>query len=278
MNSRIAVAVGLAAVLAAVLAPISTLTPAFAAEVPADITSGSSSKTTDAYAPNPLEINVGDTVTWTNKDSTAHTVTSGTGTNDPNKGQEFDSSPNFNPIMPPGGVFSHTFEAAGEFPYYCGLHPNMVGTVVVAGGTPEPEPEPEPEPTPQEFTVTATADGTDYEIAGSGDAQATGATINAGESVEIEFDGAGAVEVTLPKTMIDGVTLVNGEQATIVSEDDASTTISFEVPEGETTVTIQGEFVVPEFPVIAAILAAAIAGIIGYTRFARSGTGFFGRA
>jgi hypothetical protein len=72
--------------------------------------------------------------------------------------------------------------------------------------------------------------------------------------------------------------LVNGEQATIVSEDDASTTISFEVPEGETTVTIQGEFVVPEFPVIAAILAAAIAGIIGYTRFARSATGFFGRA
>ncbi|HXV46538.1 MAG TPA: plastocyanin/azurin family copper-binding protein [Nitrososphaera sp.] len=272
MDSRIAVAVGLAAVLAAVLAPISTLTPAFAAEVPADITSGSSSKTTDAYAPNPLNINVGDTVTWTNKDSTAHTVTSGTGTNDPNKGQEFDSSPNFNPIMPPGGVFSHTFETAGEFPYYCGLHPNMVGTVVVASGTGNGNGEPTP------FSVTATADGTDYEITGTGDASATAATINPGESVEIEFDGAGAVEVTLPKAMIDGVTLVNGEQATIVSEDDASTTISFEVPEGETTVTIQGEFVVPEFPVIAAILAAAIAGIIGYTRLARSGTGFFGRA
>jgi hypothetical protein len=72
--------------------------------------------------------------------------------------------------------------------------------------------------------------------------------------------------------------MVNGEQATIVSEDDASTTISFEVPEGQTTATIQGEFVVPEFSVIAAILAATIAGIIGYTRFARSGTGFFGRA
>jgi hypothetical protein len=50
------------------------------------------------------------------------------------------------------------------------------------------------------------------------------------------------------------------------------------VPEGSTTVVITGGTVVPEFPVIAAILAAAIAGIIGYTRFAKSGTGLFGRA
>ena len=78
--------------------------------------------------------------------------------------------------------------------------------------------------------------------------------------------------------MIDDITMVNGQEATIVSEDDTATTISVEVPEGETTVTIQGGFVVPEFPVIAAMLAAAIAGIIGYTRFARNGTGFFGRA
>jgi plastocyanin len=279
MDSKIAVAVGLAAVLAAVLAPISTLTPAFAAEVAADIKSGSSSLTTDAFAPNPLNINVGDTVTWTNKDSTAHTVTSGSG------GQpdgNFNSSPNFNPIMPPGGTFSHTFTEAGEFPYYCGLHVNMVGTVIVAsdGG---PEPEPEPEPTPQEFSVTATDAGNDYEITGTSEtATATAATINAGESVEIVFDGAGAVELTLPKAMIDDITTVMaGDQEitpTVVDETDAATTISFEVPEGQTTVQIMGGFVVPEFQVIAAILAATIAGVIGYTRFARNGTGFFGRA
>src|SRR5687767_4641266 len=102
MNSRIAVAVGLAAVIAAMLVPISTLTPAFAAEVTADIKSGSSTLTTDAYAPNPLEINVGDIITWTNRDTQPHTVTSGSGSPDGN----FDSSPGFNPIMAPQATFS----------------------------------------------------------------------------------------------------------------------------------------------------------------------------
>ncbi len=291
MNSRIAVAVGLVAAIAAVLAPISTLTPAFAADVAAEIKSGSSSLTTDAYSPNPLQINVGDTVTWTNKDSTPHTVTSGTaGTPD----GKFDSSPNFNPLLAPQQTFSHTFAEAGEFPYYCGLHPNMVGTVVVSastggdnnggnttdGNTTDGGSEPT---TPTEFSITATdADGNEYEITGSGSASATAASINPGQSVEIEFDGAGDVELALPADMVRNITAVMAGtqqiQYQVVSEDATNTTISFTVPEGETSVTITAEVVVPEFPVIAAILAATIAAIIGYTRFARSGTGFFGRA
>lgn len=282
MNSRIAVAVGLVAAIAAVLAPISTLTPAFAAEIAADIKSGSSSLTTDAYSPNPINANVGDTVTWTNKDSTPHTVTSGTAGAPDGK---FDSSPGFNPLMAPQQTFSHTFTEAGEFPYYCGLHPNMVGTVMVAAGTGNGGnggngTNGGTEPTP--FSVTASIDGNDYEVSGSGEAAATAATINAGQSVEIEFDGGGAVEVTLPKDMIDEISAVQVGTETIthqvVSENDTSTTISFTVPEEDTTVTVMAGYVVPEFPVIAAILAATIAGIIGYTRFARSGTGFFGRA
>lgn len=279
MDSKIAVAVGLAAVLAAVLVPISTPTPAFAAEVAADITVGSSSKTTDAFAPNPLNINVGDTVTWTNKDSQPHTVTSGTGNSDPNKGQEFDSSPNLQPILTPGMTFSWTFEEAGEFQYFCVLHENMKGTVVVSegggnGGNGGPTP----------FSVTATdEDGNPYEITGTGAATATAATINPGESVEVEFDGAGAVELTLPEGLISGINSVKAGDQELLQGDptvnaDGSSTISITVPEGSTTVVITGETVVPEFPVIAAILAAAIAGIIGYTRFARNGTGFFGRA
>jgi aldose sugar dehydrogenase len=84
----------------------------------------SSSELTDtAYQPNPVQVNVGATVTWTNDDSTAHTVTSGENvTSDGN----FDSG-----IMAPAATFEHTFAEAGEFPYFCLLHPNMVGTVSV---------------------------------------------------------------------------------------------------------------------------------------------------
>ena len=279
MNSKIAVAVGLAAVMAAVLAPISTLAPAFAAEVAVDITPGSSTKTTDAFSPNPVNVNVGDKVTWTNKDSTPHTVTSGTGGSSGTPDGKFDSSPGFNPLIPPQGKFSFTFSEAGEFPYYCGLHPNMVGKVVVAG-TGNGNGDGEPEPTP--FSVTASLDDNDYVITGTGNATATAATINSGQSVEVEFDGAGSVELTLPTDMIRDITTVMVGTETIepevVNSNATHTTISFEVPEGETSVQIMGGFVVPEFPVIATILAATIGGIIGYTRLARSGTGFFGRA
>jgi plastocyanin len=89
---------------------------------------GSSSLTTDAFQPNPVEVNVGETVVWTNDDSTVHTVTSGSAGMPDGK---FDSSPNFNPLLNPGQTFSHTFEEAGEYPYFCALHPNMAGTVVV---------------------------------------------------------------------------------------------------------------------------------------------------
>jgi plastocyanin len=273
MNSKIAVAVGLAAVLAAMLAQISTLTPVFAATVAADITPGSSSKTTDAFAPNPVNANVGDTVTWTNKDTTAHTLTSGKDLNDPDKGKEFDSSPNFNPLIVPQGTFSHTFDKAGEFPYFCSLHPNMVGTVIVAtgGGT-----------GPIESKVTAKLDGKDYDVAAkSTTSQVTAATIEAIKSVTVTFDKPGEVELTLPKTMISGITNVTAGATTIdftPTNNPDSTTIKFTVPEGSTTVVIKGATVVPEFPVIAAILAATFGAIIAYTRFARNGTGFFGRA
>lgn len=93
------------------------------------ITSGSSSKTDDSYDPNPVQASVGDTVIWTNDDTTPHTVTSGTAGAPDGK---FDSSPNLNPLLAPQQTFEHTFTEAGEFPYYCGLHPNMVGTVSVS--------------------------------------------------------------------------------------------------------------------------------------------------
>ena len=82
-----------------------------------------------SFSPNVINVKRGDNVTWTNSDVMPHTVTSGTGLNDPNKGKEFDSGlPT--PLMP-GKTFSHRFTIAGGFPYFCQLHPAMAGAVSV---------------------------------------------------------------------------------------------------------------------------------------------------
>jgi plastocyanin len=87
------------------------------------IVQDSSSLTTDAFSPNPIQVNVGDTVTWINDDAQPHTVSSGENVT-PSGLFEWG-------IMPPGATFQHTFTEAGEFPYFCLLHPNQVGTVIV---------------------------------------------------------------------------------------------------------------------------------------------------
>src|SRR5918999_2478371 len=88
------------------------------------IVPGSASLTTDAFSPNPIQVSVGTTITWTNDDAQPHTVNSGE--NGTPSGL-FDS-----PIMPTAATFEHTFTEAGEVPYFCILHPNMVGTVSVS--------------------------------------------------------------------------------------------------------------------------------------------------
>jgi plastocyanin len=89
---------------------------------------GAVERTTDAFSPNPISIQRGDNVTWTNNDFLPHTVTSGTpdriGTDE--AGQEFDSG-----FLGTRSSFTHTFEERGEFEYFCELHPNMIGTVDV---------------------------------------------------------------------------------------------------------------------------------------------------
>jgi hypothetical protein len=149
----------------------------------------------------------------------------------------------------------------------------MVGTVMVAGST-----------GPTEFSTTATLDGNEYVITGKSETvQSATAEIDASEAVVVTFDTDGEVELTLPKTMISGNITVQAGDETVVpevlSENATSTTIKFTVPAGETEVDIKGTMVIPEFPVVVAlILGASIAAIIGYTRFAKgSTTGFFGR-
>lgn len=76
--------------------------------------------TIDNFSFNPavLEIPVGTTVTWTNRDDIPHTVAE--------KSIAWRSKP-----LDSDDTFSHTFDAAGEFQYFCTLHPHMQGTIMV---------------------------------------------------------------------------------------------------------------------------------------------------
>lgn len=78
----------------------------------------------ECYIPSAVTVPVGTTVTWSNDDTVAHTVTSGS----PEVGSTgvFDSS-----IFMVGTIFEHTFEESGTYDYYCIVHPWMVGTVSV---------------------------------------------------------------------------------------------------------------------------------------------------
>ena len=265
MNSKIAVAAVFAAILAALFA---TPQAALAADVSVDITPGSSTKTTDAFAPNPVQANVGDTIIWTNRDSTVHTATSGGASGGPTG--LFGGSASAPAIIAPSGTQSYTVTEAGDIPYYCVLHPTMVGTITVSEGG-------NGNGGPQESTATATLGDQSFEVTANSTATLTGAEIAEGESVTLTFDGAGDAEITLPKDMISGIVEENG--ITIVDETDTETIISATIPEGESELTVMGSFVVPEFAVVAAlILGITVAGIVAYTRFAKGSTaGFFGR-
>ncbi len=71
-----------------------------------------------AFSPTSLTVAAGTTVTWTNNDTAAHTVTADDGS--------FDSG-----NLSPGQSFTHTFTASGSVAYHCNYHPNMVATIVV---------------------------------------------------------------------------------------------------------------------------------------------------
>ena len=79
----------------------------------------------ECFSPSTVEIGVGGTVTWTNDDTAAHTVTSGSLEADGPDGI-FDSS-----IFMAGKTFKHTFDEAGEYDYFCIVHPWMAGKVIV---------------------------------------------------------------------------------------------------------------------------------------------------
>jgi plastocyanin len=71
-----------------------------------------------AFNPATITVNAGTTITWTNKDGYAHTVTS-----DANLFNSGNIGSN--------GTFTYTFATAGTYSYHCAIHASMTAKVVV---------------------------------------------------------------------------------------------------------------------------------------------------
>jgi plastocyanin len=110
------------------------------------------------FNPDPVTINVGDTVHWV-FDTGNHSTTSVKGS-----AVSWDSG-----VLNTGATFDETFNQGGTFVYYCKIHgsDNGNGTasgmaskvVVVPAGSPTPSPSPSPTPTPSPSITPLTATG-----------------------------------------------------------------------------------------------------------------------
>jgi plastocyanin len=104
--------------------PVSSVAPSVAPPAagsvasPAAVTGSAVSIANFSFQPAAITVAVGTTVTWTNNDSSAHTVTANDGS--------FDSG-----RLAPGATFSQTFATAGTFAYHCAIHSSMKATVIV---------------------------------------------------------------------------------------------------------------------------------------------------
>jgi plastocyanin len=106
-----------ALVVAMLLGPILGAMLAFGAVAAQDATNA---VTIDnfTFSPKELTVAVGTTVKWVNHDDIPHTVVE--------KKTTFRSK-----ALDTDDSYSFTFTSAGEFDYFCGLHPHMVGKVIV---------------------------------------------------------------------------------------------------------------------------------------------------
>ena len=85
------------------------------------------------YDPEAAQVPVGNSIVWDNQDTVPHTATSGTGPQDPNSAQLFDTG------IVNGGEESTAVELEGvsegqTIPYYCIVHPYMTAELTIAAG------------------------------------------------------------------------------------------------------------------------------------------------
>jgi len=230
------------------------------------------------FIPSPVTINVGGIVTWENNDTAAHTATGGSATEGPSG--VFDSS-----LIMAGSSFSHTFDDAGSFDYFCMVHPWMVGSVIVedpaaaeaaeaaaaeaAAAEAVAKAEYKANNPPIDFTDTLI-----YSISSGSVSSITSNSDDATLVVAIDTSDDGELSINLDNDNItafdDGsyFVLVNNEEVWF-SQDGYDLTIPYE--SGTEKIEIVGSVVVPEFGTIAMIvLAVAIVSIIVLTTKTRA--------
>ena len=204
-----------------------------------------------------IEILVGDTVVWKNGDQAKHTITSGTEEEGPDGifgGIDF---------MVPGESYKFTFTEKGVYPYYCIVHPWMVGVVTVTEG----------------FQIIAdvgkdAGDGmTTFHIDYRYDGVISDATINEDQksiTFNIVSDANSSnrdLLMMLPTGLIEGPYAIYVDGVKDLRHDfipgDEINTIQTELPEGAQQITIIGTKIVPEFGVIVLmILGVAFSSIL----------------
>lgn len=81
-------------------------------------------ETGECYIPSTFMLKLNEEVIWENRDSAAHTITSGTPGDGPDG--EFDSS-----LFMLGITFSHRFTKKGKYPYFDMTHPWQTGIIIV---------------------------------------------------------------------------------------------------------------------------------------------------
>jgi plastocyanin len=108
--------------------PAATTTSSAAAAATLTSPMGASTPGNPAYEPASLTVKKGDAIDVVNKDSSPHTVTSGTGVEDPNAGKMFDTS--IINAAASAQIATADLEA-GEYDYHCSVHPFMTGKITV---------------------------------------------------------------------------------------------------------------------------------------------------
>lgn len=238
------------------------------------------------YIPYNVALDVGGEVVWYNGDTTAHTVSSGT----PAEGLDghFESGliageltpGRYDPPVSDSNTttqFSHTFNEAGTYDYFCMVHPWMTGIVTVSTEHDEMEEMGHDEMEGMEHSDEHAASGVE-DISDQFTATATSGVIHHigansdDDTLVVHLFGAdddGELKITLNSDIItpfdDGsyFVLINSEE---VEFEQMGNTLHIDYVAGTEKIEIVGSHVVPEFGTIAMIvLAVAIISIIAIT-------------